>query len=236
MAQSRVEATVTGLLDAVVNGSVKVGQALPAETALAQSLDVSRLTLREAVRVLTDRGVLRPIHGRGTFVNPPGQWTDLGSMIALQAKTSSPLDIALELVEIRRMIEVGASGLAAERHSAEDLDALEGILAQYRSDHDAEDVVATVRGDLAFHDRILQASGNPFLTTVFDPLRVALLAGRTDTSTHHDVRVHAMVHHDAIVEAIRDGDVEAARSAMSAHMDQTAHDITTYVSAHTADS
>lgn len=231
MAQSRVEATVSQLLDAVVSGSVEVGEALPAETVLAQSLDVSRLTLREAVRILTDRGVLRPVHGRGTFVNPASQWTDLESMIALQSQTSNPRDIALDLVEIRRMIEVGASGLAAERHSDEDLDAMEKILAQYQSDHAADDVVATVRGDLAFHDRILQASGNPFLTTVFDPLRTALLAGRTETSAHHAVRVHAMAHHEVILEAIHDGDAEAARAAMSAHMDQTAHDITTYVSA-----
>ncbi len=231
MAESRVESTVSQLLDAVVSGSVKVGEALPSETVLAQSLEISRLTLREAVRILTDRGVLRPVHGRGTFVNPPSRWTDLGSMIALQSRTSSPRDIALDLVEIRRMIEVGASGLAAERHSDEDLSAMERILAQYRTDHASEDVVATVRGDLAFHDRILQASGNPFLTTVFDPLRAALLAGRTETSAHRAVRVHAMAHHEAILEAIRDGDAEAARSAMAAHMDQTAHDITAYVSA-----
>lgn len=228
MAESRVEATVSQLLEAVVDGSVKVGEALPSETVLAQSLKVSRLTLREAVRALTDRGVLRPVHGRGTFVNPPSRWTDLGSMIALQSRTASARDIALDLVEIRRMIEVGASGLAAEHRSDEDVTAMGQALAQYRIDHDRDDVVATVRSDLAFHDRILQASGNPFLATVVDPLREALLAGRTETSAHRAVRVHAMAHHEAILDAIRTGDADAARAAMAAHMDQTAHDITAY--------
>ncbi|MFT8396701.1 FadR/GntR family transcriptional regulator [Propionibacterium sp.] len=231
MAQSRVEATVNELLASVVNGGVKPGESLPAEAALAQSLDVSRLTLREAVRILTDRGVLRPVHGSGTFVNPPEQWTDLGSMIALQAQTSGPREIALDLVEIRRMIEVAASGLAAERRTDKDLSVMEMSLAQFRTGHGEDDVAATVRSDLTFHDAILRAAGNPFLPTVFDPLREALLAGRAETSAHSEVRVHAMAHHEAILVAIRDRDVEAAQSTMAAHMDQTAADITAHVPA-----
>lgn len=232
MAHSRVEATVSELLDSVVKGSVKAGEALPSETALAQTLDVSRLTLREAVRILTDRGVLRPVHGRGTFVNPPEKWTDLGSRIALQSRTSNPRDIALKLVEIRRMIEVGATGLAAERRSQSDVRAMEDALTQFRRAHVADDVAATVQGDLAFHDQILRASGNPFVVTVFDPLRAALAAGRYDTSAHRTVRDHATAHHQAILAAIRQQDVEAARAAMNAHMDQTAEDITSYVAKH----
>lgn len=232
MAHSRVEATVAELLDSVVNGSVKAGEALPSETALAQTLDVSRLTLREAVRILSDRGVLRPVHGRGTYVNPPERWTDLGSRIALQSRTSSARDIALDLVEIRRMIEVGAAGLAAERRSPEDIDAMEEALAQFRGAHAGDDVAATVQGDLHFHDQILRASGNPFLVTVFDPLRAALAAGRYETSVHRAVREHAIAHHEAILAAIRAQDVDAARAAMNAHMDQTAADITAYVATH----
>lgn len=232
MAESRVESTVNLLLDSVVSGSVKPGDSLPAESVLAHNLDVSRLTLREAVRILTDRGVLRPVHGSGTFVNPPDQWTDLDSMIALQSQTSGPREIALNLVEIRRMIEVAASGLAAERHTDEDILNMEESLAQFRTGHDSDDVAVAVRSDLAFHDTILRAAGNPFLTTVFDPLRGALLAGRAETSAHPSVRIHAMAHHEAILEALRNRDPTAARSAMAAHMDQTAADIRAHVSIH----
>lgn len=229
MAESRVESTVTRLLDSVISGDVEPGATLPSEAVLAQQLNVSRLTLREAVRILTDRGVLRPVHGRGTFVNPRQKWTDLGSIIALESRTSNPRDIALDLVEVRRMVEVGAAGLAAGRRSDEDIEAMGRILGQFQDAHMADDVEATVRADLAFHDRILQAARNPFLNTVFDPLLGTLHAGRAKTSAHRTVREHATAHHTAILEAIRAADADAARTAMNAHMDQTAADITTYV-------
>ena len=181
-------------------------------------------TLREAVRVLTGRGVLRPVHGRGTFVNPPGRWTDLGSIVALRSRTSSWSEIAGQLVEIRRMIEVGSAGLAAERRSRTDVDRLGRDLEDFRAHHEAGDAERATTADLDFHDHILQAAGNPFLFTVYEPLRGLLERGRAETSASREVRERAMGHHRAILDAIAAGDPRAAERAMSAHMDQTARD------------
>lgn len=224
MSASRVSATVDALFDMVVSGRAPVGEALPAEAALARTLDVSRLTLREAVRVLTGRGVLRPVHGRGTFVNPPGRWTDLGSIVALRSRTSSWSEIAGQLVEIRRMIEVGSAGLAAERRSRTDVDRLGRDLEDFRAHHEAGDAERATTADLDFHDHILQAAGNPFLFTVYEPLHGLLERGRAETSASSEVRERAMGHHRAILDAIAAGDPRAAERAMSAHMDQTARD------------
>lgn len=232
MATSRVESTVDRLLDLVTSGAVQTGDPLPAEAALAAQLEVSRLTLREAVKVLADRGVLEPIHGRGTFVRPPHQWTDLAAIIAWQSRTSGPRDIALQLVEIRQMIEIGAAGLAAERRSDDDVTRLAEMLETYHEAHSTDSIAETVRTDLEFHDLILRATGNPFLLTVFDPIKEALRTGRTQTSSHRAVREHAIVHHEAILEAIREGDADQARRAMRAHMVQTAGDVRTYLPAH----
>lgn len=224
MPASLVSATVDALFDMIVSGEASAGEPLPGEAALARTLDVSRLTLREAVRVLASRGVLQPVHGRGTFVNPPAQWTDLGSIVALRARTSSRGEIAVQLIEIRRMIEVGAAGLAAERRSGADLDRLERDLGDFDAHHAAGDAEGATVADLAFHDHILQAAGNPFLLTVYEPLRGLLERGRAETSASSAVRERAMRHHRTILKALIAGDAAAAEQAMNAHMDQTARD------------
>ena len=109
---------VRELLSAVARGDHPPDSRLPPEAELAALANVSRLTLREAIKVLRDKGVLRVEHGRGTFVNPPAQWSALdaellSSRTAIEGGTAGLL--AERVLEARKVVEVGIAGLAAQR-------------------------------------------------------------------------------------------------------------------------
>ena len=228
MSQSRVDAAVEELLRRIVGGTYPAGAALPGEGALASDLSVSRLTAREAARVLATRGVLSARQGSGTYVNEPAAWQDLGSLAALARRNGSEREVGLALLEVRRMLEVGSAGLAAGRITADGLRAIEAaVVALRRADAD-DDVDAAVAADLDFHDHIIRAAANPFIGVTFAPLRDELVVARRVTSAHHEVRAHAVVQHERILTALRLGSPDAAKAAMRAHMDQTTNDLLEY--------
>ena len=225
MSHSRVDTAVEELQRRIIEGHYPSGSALPGEEALAADLNISRLTAREATRVLATRGVLYVKQGSGTYVNSPDLWQDLGSLVALATHEGSPQEVGLKLLEARRMLEVGSAGLAAARISAERLALMEATVEDLRAADAAGDVEAAVRADLAFHDHIIEAAGNPFIRLIFAPLRDELIAARRVTSSHHEVRAHAIAQHERIVTAMRMGSPDAAKAAMRAHMDQTSNDL-----------
>lgn len=220
-----VDEAIQGILDRVVAGEFRAGGALPPEADLAALLEVSRPTMREAVRSLSDRGVLRVVHGRGTFVAAQEEWRDLPTMIGVLARTTPSRDLGLQLIQVRRMLEVGAAGLAAEHRSDDDVARMRELLDRYDSagERGAVDEVAAL--DIAFHEAILAASGNPFLAAIMQPLAEALSASRRTTAAREDVRSRAQEHHRRIADRIAAGDPAGAKDAMRAHMTQTHDDI-----------
>lgn len=220
-----VDEAIQGILDRVVDSVFPPGSALPPEADLAALLEVSRPTMREAVRSLSDRGVLRVVHGRGTFVAPQEEWRDLPTLIGVLARTTPSRDLGLQLIQVRRMLEVGAAGLAAEHRSDDDVARMQDLLDRYDTAASREDVDEVAALDIAFHEAILAASGNPFLAAIMQPLAEALSASRRTTAARDDVRSRAQEHHRRIVQAISDGDPASAKDAMRAHMTQTHDDI-----------
>lgn len=209
----------------ISDGEFSENEPLPPESELADLLGVSRLTMREAVRVLKDRGVLRVVHGRGTYILPISKWRDLTTIATFLSNETDPLDLGFQLLEVRRMIEVGASGLAAERRDEADLECMADDLKRYDEANAAGDVQAVVNADMDFHQHIQAASGNPFIGAVMMPLENALLISRRATSADARVRQRARKHHWKVYRAILAGDAEAAKNAMRGHMTQTAEDL-----------
>jgi DNA-binding FadR family transcriptional regulator len=192
---------------------------------------VSRLTVREAVKTLRAKSVVRIERGRGTYVNPPTQWTDLAALVRAATARLPAADglVPRRLIEARRVIEVGAAELAAGRRSEADVDRLVAEVDAMRAAVAAGDVDAFVAADIAFHAAILDAGGNIFLAALLDPLGQLLVEARRQTSAVEEIRAHAIAHHEAIAEAIRSGSPQRAGKAMRDHMDQTEHDLCTYV-------
>lgn len=219
---SLVQVVTDRLLSRIVSGEFPEGSALPPEDELAAQSGASRLTVREAVRVLASQQVLRPVQGRGTFVGPADQWTSLEALIAMRKGDAA--QAVVQLVEVRAMVEVGAAELFAPLCSAADLATLEGDLDDMRSAHARADVAGFVAADLRFHDRILQGCGNPFVPATFQPIARALHAARERTSSVPAIREHAIADHGGVIAALRVGTSAAARAAMRKHLRQTRDD------------
>lgn len=215
---------VTELLRAVARGEHPPGSRLPSEAELAAKANVSRLTLREAVKVLRDKGVLRVEQGRGTFVNPPARWSALdaellASRTALEGGRRGLL--GRQLVEARRVVEVGIAELAAERCTPDDAEHLQSVVELMRSSHEHGDVGAFSAADRAFHEGLTTAAANPFLAALFEPIRTLVHQVRVTTAHEAELRVKAIAAHSALLEAVAAGQVERAGLVMSAHIDET---------------
>lgn len=217
------------ILDAIVRGEHAAGESLPSEAELGAMHDVSRITVREAIKTLQAKGVVRIVNGKGSYVNPVAEWVSLDAVLQATSAGGDDGDAAVQLVEVRRMLETGAAALAATRRSDDDIGLLEEYVAQMRAAHEHNDVDAFVVADLAFHDVILRASGNVFLRVMFEPLTRVLAERRAQTSRIVEIQAHAIDEHASVLEAIRTGEPERARRAMDRHMDQTIDDLRHYV-------
>ena len=229
MSRDRVQSAITKILDAIVSNKFKVGEALPPENELAEWLEVARPTMREAVRTLTERGVLNVVHGRGTFVVSPLEWTDLGSIIWWISQTSSPRELGMYLSEVRRMIEVGACGLAAQRRDDADIERLHKTFAAYDEAVDAGDMEAATQADLEFHQAILSASKNPFLASVMAPLSTAMHDSRLQTTSIPEIRARARKFTRNLLMRLNSRMLKSQKDTMRAHMTQTRDDIKKYI-------
>lgn len=224
-----VDTVADQLLDRIIDGDIEIGSALPSEADIAEAANVSRLTVREALKSLRAKNVVNVQRGRGTYVNPPRAWTSLEATVRAAAHGVGESNVSLQLLEVRRMIETGAAALAALRREPEDLDLLERHLSGMCAAADAGDVDAFVREDIAFHDVILRSSGNVLVPAMYEPLGRLLSAGRRETSAVPVIQEHAIAMHRAVLKAIAAGDAEESRLAMDAHMDQTQADLIEHV-------
>ncbi|WP_304325037.1 FadR/GntR family transcriptional regulator [Corynebacterium frankenforstense] len=229
MRKGLVEQGIDRMLDGISSGDFTYGEALPPEAELAAYLDVSRPTMREVIRVLADRGVVRVVHGRGTYLADRGEWNDMATLVQVVSRSMSPREVGEYLVEICRMIEVGSCGHATRRATAEDLAEMKRQLERYEKASAAGEAETCTEADLAFHWQIFRATSNPFLTAIMRPLDEALAESREKTSAVPEIRERAIRHHRRIYEAMVAGDEEGAKNAMRAHMCQTRADIVAHL-------
>lgn len=217
------------LLDRIIAGEFPPGASVPGELELSARHEVSRMTVREAIKTLEAQRILSVERGRGTFVNPLSRWASLEAVLRAASEGKNDASAAIQLIELRRMLESGACELAAVRIGNSDLESLFGQVEAMRSAHARNDVAAFVEADLAFHDLILKASENVFAAVLFEPLHRILEKRRTETSKVPEIQEHAILHHQRIADALASHEPHLARDAMDAHMQQTLDDLKSYV-------
>ena len=188
----------------ITQRQLKAGDKLPNEFEMAQQLSVGRGTIREAVKILVSRNILEIRRGRGTFVcRHPGMVEDpLG--LAFEADKKS---LALDLCEVRLMIEPEIAALAARRGTPEEIRKLEDLCRRQQQHMDK---------DIEFHEQIARMSKNSVMPRLVPVIQtgVAVFVEVTDLSLSMEtVRTHQMV-----VDAIREHDEERARKAMIEHL------------------
>jgi GntR family transcriptional regulator, transcriptional repressor for pyruvate dehydrogenase complex len=224
-----VDDIVDGLLEQILSGEMKTDTALPPEAEIAAAAHASRLTAREAIKVLQAHNIVQVRRGIGTFVNPPAQWTSLDAILRGVARGIDAGEIPLRLLEARRIVETGAAELAATRHSAAHLASMQESIDLMVERRDSTEVAAFTEADIAFHDAVLSASGNPFIPALLNSLAPLLYSTRRETSEIPQIREHAIEHHRRILAAIESGDAELSRLAMTEHLAQTFDDYEHYV-------
>lgn len=222
---SLVDTTVVTLLDDIIDGATDEKQPLPTQQALADRHQVSRLTIREAVRVLQEHNVLRVEQGRGTYVNPRSQWTSLVSVHRASSRATGFIERSLSLMEVRRIIEVEAARLAAARRTPDDLGRLGDARRRMAEADAAGDAAASAAADLDFHNAVISSCHNPYLTALYSPLTDILGSLRIRTVSWPEVCRNAIEEHQTIFAMIAAAHPDAAAAAMRAHMDQTVTDL-----------
>ncbi len=226
---SRTHDAVDQLLDAIIAGRLTAGERLPPEGQLATEFGVSRLTMREAVRLLQAQGVIVQVPGSRHRIAPVSEWTGMDAVVRHARSAGQRRTSSLELLEVRMMIESGAAQLAAERRTGAHLAGLEDALARMEQHHEAGELDAFVAADLEFHDVVLHAADNRILVAALLPLTSMLTETRAETSQVPEIRQHAIDEHRKVLEAIRAGVPSAARDAMASHMVQTRDDLLSLV-------
>jgi DNA-binding FadR family transcriptional regulator len=223
----RADGVADQLLQLVVDGTFPPGGTLPSEADLAARFQVSRLTVREAIRSLMSTRVIRTQQGRSSVINPPEQWSPLDPRL-LRARgqaSGEPLLLPRRLMEARRTVEVGVAELAASRRTDEHLGQMAAWLDRMREAHRHADVDSFVEADLAFHATLFAAVDNVFLDALLEPLTSVLRTLRHQTSSVPEIREHAIDWHARILACVTDSGPDASREAMRGHMMQTENDI-----------
>ena len=206
------------------------GASLPSEAELAIQHGVSRVTVREAVKMVAGKGLLDLARGRRAVVKAPDP-TALGEFMTYIVQ-SDPKGV-FDLVEIRMSLEVQAAGLAAQRATGPALAAIEHTLKDMRTAQgmtaDGEDEQVFHEADVAFHQAIAMASGNRILTSLFEAMAPALKrsfflsrSGRRIRGQSAEHTVHA---HQRVLDCIIAGDVAGAEAAMRVHLTDAAGDM-----------
>jgi GntR family transcriptional repressor for pyruvate dehydrogenase complex len=219
---SLTDKAIEQIRELVRSGDLPPGSKLPPENQLAAQLGLSRSLAREAVKVLEVARVLDVRRGDGTYVT--SLQPDLllegfgGAVELLQADPGRLLD----LLEVRRMLEPMATGLAAGRITDRQLDDLKPHLDAMRDAVD--DVELLNRHDAAFHRAITAATGNETLTAVLDGISGRTLRARIWRGMQDDgSAARTLAEHEAIFAALLRRDAPLSQAAALMHISNTEH-------------
>lgn len=204
----------------IVSGEIAQGDIIDVDQ-LESEMGVSRTVVREAVKVLTSKGLVAARPKFGTYVQVRAQWNLLDADVMAWRDSDRPDPHLLrDLDEMRRVVEPPAARLAAQRRTDEQADALEQAVDLITNG----DLDQHVEADVAFHHTILQATGNELLGRMDVMLRTALrIRDRLAfTVPHSDLYLS---QHAAVAAAIRSRDPDAAEQAMRSLLDSAAKDV-----------
>ena len=207
----------------ILDGELHSGDRLPTERELAEQFQVSRTAVREALKILAQKGLVDMRPGRGTIVID-------GAHEALQHSLGLVMRLKLgevggsnNLVEVREILEVEIAALAAERASEQEIAAMqEAVRVMDESLNDAD---AFIAADNLFHEALAQATQNALILTLVKSIVNLLSEQRKQIFATRGAPQRGQVHHKSILASVMKHDPEAGRSAMRAHLRQVREDV-----------
>lgn len=215
--QSVADAVQDQLKAMIVEGTLKPHERLPNEIDLARQLGVGRSAVREALRSLQTHGLVERTR-EGTFVRD-ADWDILNEPIEyLLAVKPCKCD---ELLECRQILEEASVARAAERATPADLERLSFHMSAMSAAAESADAQGFVDANFAFHRRIVRASHNSILLTLYDNLTRPIKETLATASRNPGAVERSLIQHGKILDAIAGRDPEEARLVMVKHLAHT---------------
>ena len=216
----KVEHAVKAIRDFIMDGNLKPGTELPPESEMAKQINVSKFSMREALRVLQAQGLIDITQGRRTRVaafstKPAAQIMSL----TLQRLRTSLFD----LIEARQLLESRIARLGAIRAETSHIEAMRKTILEMEQNKD--DLELCVEKDTEFHDILIKASGNKVFEITFGPLGELLRESRKATLGTVGGVERAADGHKLVLSAVIDHDPDKAEEYMVEHLKNSEEDL-----------
>jgi DNA-binding FadR family transcriptional regulator len=198
---------------AIVSEKYKSGDILSGEIASSESLSVSRTAYREAIRILSAKGLVSSKPKIGTRVNAKAQWHILDpDVLAWTFEAGPDISTLNSLFELRDVVEPAAAGLAALRRTDSQLKAMASAIE--RMERFTLNAPAGHQADVDFHATLMQAADNPYIASLIDGFASAIVSTNIYKQREHPLRRDPLPDHIHVLEAITSKNVDQAQHAM----------------------
>ena len=195
----------------ILDTPIEPGAKLPNEFALAEKFRVGRSTIREAVKLLSSKGIVEVRQGSGTYVVTTVKGlSDPLNLRSVQDKNA----LALDLVNVRLLLEPGMAEMAALNASDEDIERIQRLCDRVENKIHSGDLY--IEDDIAFHTCIAESSKNMVVEQLIPIIDTAVLM--FVNVTHKKLTDETIMTHRAVTEAIAEHDPIGAKTAMMMHM------------------
>lgn len=211
----------------ILKGEYPSEETLPNEGALCKEYQVSRGVLREATKVLTQKGLIQARPKVGTLVLPRSKWNLFDAdVLTWKLQVEGKMEFLRSVLEVRRIIESEAARCAAERSGPSQIEAIAAHLEEMAEQLEADEAKSGfdyenyLTIDIAFHMAIMEASGNELLAQIGATMRQAVLSARRLDIPKIDILRESLVDHRRLFTTIKNGDAQGAYEASQGLFDE----------------
>lgn len=210
------EQVVNAIVQYIQENNLKTGDKLPTEKEFSDKFNVSRTSVREAIKALGINGILKSIPGKGTFLQDKAGALDIEGDGLLRMEAYTTIN---DVMEVRTPLEIQAAKLAAKRCTDSEVDEIENICRKYEEAVQHGDDFA--KWGQAFHERLIKISGNKMLMKVLKSLRYMTNLYRDRLAKKNIGVEYYLKSHEIMCKALRTHDEEMAANEMAKHMQLT---------------
>jgi GntR family transcriptional repressor for pyruvate dehydrogenase complex len=213
---------VDQILNLIAEGRLKPGDRLPSERELVRQLEVSRTSVREALRALEAKGIIEVRPGSGSFIRGNGQEEAGPNWVPWLLAHRQEI---MQLVELREALETRAAYLAATRTSQEQIEAMKNAIDRMSEAIENGDPDLTIQADKAFHESVAKACGNELIAYLLNAANEALADPRGAILSLPGRAAKSLAEHRLIWQAIANRNPEQAEAAVLHHIEGVVKDL-----------
>lgn len=210
------EQVVNGIIQYIQENNLKAGDKLPTEKEFSDKFNVSRTSIREAIKALAINGILESIPGKGTFLQDKAVTLNVEGDGLLRIEAYTTIN---DVMEVRTPLEIQAARLAARRCNDSEVDEIENICRRY--EEEVRRGGNHVKWGRAFHERLIKISGNKLLIKMLKSLRYMTDLYRNQLAKKNIGVEFYSKSHKIMCMALRNHDEEMAAHEMAKHMQLT---------------